>query len=60
LFLGYITVFSTVNSLNGGLIRNGEIERIWKDAVMAYYNILFQKLPGGLWKSTVNLKMIER
>jgi hypothetical protein len=30
---------------------NNELERIWKEVVVAYFEVLSQHLPGGGWKS---------
>jgi hypothetical protein len=35
---------------------NGELERMWKEAIMAYFKELSQYFPGGLKKITKILK----
>jgi hypothetical protein len=35
-----------------------ELGRIWKKAVVAYYNVPSQHSPGGLRKTTMKLRII--
>jgi hypothetical protein len=38
---------------------NDELERTWKEAIMAYLNVLFLNIPGGLRKTMKNVSQVN-
>jgi hypothetical protein len=50
----YLTTFAVAqNQLRWmiGLLMNNELERVWKETVIAVFKVLFRHLPGGTEES---------
>jgi hypothetical protein len=41
------------------MISNNELERIWKEAVVALFKVLSQALPGGTKENHRNLRIVS-
>jgi hypothetical protein len=51
LLIGFRVAFPTAAVASNGRMTVDELEKVWKEAVMACFKVLFQHLLGGLKKS---------
>jgi hypothetical protein len=52
---GFLTVLSLIQTFQRRMIgwsRNKEVERIWKEVIVALFRVLFWNLSGGLRKTS--------
>jgi hypothetical protein len=59
-YLTTLSVAETVRQRNIGLLMPNELERIWKEAVVAYIQLLPRHLPGGTGENHENLSNNSR